>query len=193
MIRKLAIFALALMSFSCFCFAQDSFNGDIYDNQVSVSICLKVDGIPGESLIDNHVNEIDLLTWNWGMTQFGTMRVGGGGGKGKAQVQDLVVTKYVDKASPGLMLACLKGDHIPEAILFVIKAGYSPLEYIKITMSDVMVTSVTPGGNQDIGLTTENVALTFAKVTFSYTPQKADGSPDAAVEFTWNIEANRQE
>ena len=194
MIRKLTIFTLTLMSFSCFCFAQDStFNGDISDIQGSVYICLKVEGIDGESLVDKHNHEIDLLTWNWGMTQAGFMSVGRGGAAAKTQVQDLVVTKYVDKASPGLMLACLKGEHIPEATLFVIKGGGSALEYIKITMSPVIVTSVTPGGNQDIGLTTENVALNFAKVTFSYTPQDDLGNTEPSVEFTWNIQANQEE
>ena len=194
MIRKLTIFTLTLMSFSCFCFAQDStFNGDISDIQGSVYICLKVEGIDGESLVDKHNHEIDLLTWNWGMTQAGFMSVGRGGAAAKTQVQDLVVTKYVDKASPKLMLACLRGNPIRKATIFVTKVGEIPLDYIVITMSDVMVTSVTPGGNQDIGLTTENVALNFAKVTFSYTPQKPDGTADDSVEFTWNIEKNQQE
>ncbi len=37
------------------------------------------------------------------MSQSGTMHTGGGGGGGKVNVQDLSVTKWVDKSSPVLM------------------------------------------------------------------------------------------
>ena len=154
---------------------------------------LKIDGIDGESVINGHEGEIDVLAWSWGIAQSGSLHFGGGGGADSADVQDVSLTKYIDKASVDLMLACLKGDHLKEAILTMRKAGDQPIDTLVITMSPVLVTSVNNGGSAGYDRLTENVTLNFAKVTVSYTPQKADGSADAAIEFTWNIEKNEQE
>ena len=59
--------------------------------------------LKGESKDKAHGKEIDVLAWSWGMSQSGTMHTGGGGGSGKVNVQDLSLTKYVDKSSPELM------------------------------------------------------------------------------------------
>ena len=45
---------------------------------------LKIDGIKGESLDDKHKDEIDVLSFSWGVSQTGTLAYGGGGGEGKA-------------------------------------------------------------------------------------------------------------
>ena len=50
------------------------------------------------------------------MSQSESTYVGGRGGTGKAEIENLAVTKYIDKASAYLMLACLKGEHIPEVL-----------------------------------------------------------------------------
>ena len=105
-------------------------------------------------------------------------------------VQDLKVTKYVDKASPNLMLFCANGKHIPECVLVVRKAGESALEYIKVTMKDCMITSAVTSAAQGQERLTENVSINFAEFSFEYTPQKADGSGDAPVTMGWNIAKN---
>ena len=48
------------------------------------------------------------------MSQSGTTHTGSGGGAGKVNIQDLFVTKHLDKASPNLMLYCCSGKHIKE-------------------------------------------------------------------------------
>ena len=67
---------------------------------MAVDFLLKINGVDGESKISGHEGEIDVLAWSWGMSQTGTMHVGGGGGAGKVDVQDISLTKYVDKATP---------------------------------------------------------------------------------------------
>ena len=179
-----------------FCYSSNSTAQDSVDDEIStggIDIILKIDGIDGESRIDNHEDEIDVLAWSWGIAQSGSMHVGGGGGAGMANVQDVSLTKYVDKASADLMLACFNGEHLKEAILTVRKSGDQPADILVITMSPVMVTSVSAGGSGGNDWLTENISLNFAKVNVSYTPQKEDGSADAAIDFTWNIEVNLEE
>lgn len=159
---------------------------------MAVDITLKIDGVDGESKIDGHEGEIDVLAWSWGMSQSGSMHVGGGGGSGKVNVQDISITKYVDKASTNLIRKCCDGAHLKEAILSVRKAGKNPIDYVTITISPVLVTSVSTGGSGGEDRLTENITLNFSEVTFSYTPQKEDGSADAAIDLTWNIETNKE-
>jgi len=160
---------------------------------MAVDMFIKIKGIEGESTDKKHPKEIDVLAWSWGMSQSGTTHMGGGGGSGKVSVQDLSFTKYVDASSHALMGACCVGKHHDDAILYVRKAsgkGGDPIEYIKITMNEVMVTSVSTGGSGAEDRLTENITLNFAKVKFEYTPQKADGTKDTTKETTWDIAAN---
>ncbi len=149
--------------------------------------------LKGESRDDKHKNEIDVLSWSWGMSNSGTAHVGGGAGAGKVNVNDLSLTKYVDKASPDLMLACCNGKHYDSALLTVRKAGEKPLEYIKITMDEVMITSVSTGGSGGEDRLTENVSLNFAKVKVEYVEQTAKGGEGDKPSMTYNIAENKKE
>jgi type VI secretion system secreted protein Hcp len=154
---------------------------------MAVDMFLKLDDLKGESRDSKHKDETEILAWSWGMSQSGTTHSGTGGGAGKVSVQDLSITKYVDKASPFLLLACCNGKHFKECLLTVRKAGEKPLEYIKLTMKEVIITSISTGGSGGEDRLTENVTLNFAQFKHEYTPQKADGSGDAAIEAAYHI------
>ena len=77
---------------------------------------IKIGSLKGESKDDKHKDEIDVLAWSWGMSNSGSAQSGGGAGSGKANVQDLSLTKYIDKCSPDLMLFACNGKHIDEAV-----------------------------------------------------------------------------
>ncbi|MCP4408408.1 MAG: type VI secretion system tube protein Hcp [Gammaproteobacteria bacterium] len=153
---------------------------------------IKIGDLEGESKDSSHAGEVEVLAWSWGMSQSGTMHSGTGGGAGKVSVQDMSITKYVDKSSPNLYKACCNGKQFEEATLTVRKAGEQPLEYVIIKMSPVIITNISTGGSSGDDLITENVTLNFAQVGISYTPQKSDGSGDAAVEACWNIAENTE-
>ena len=157
---------------------------------MAVDMFIKIGDIKGESKDDSHKDEIDILSWSWGESQSGSFHSGGGGGSGKVNVQDLSLTKFIDAASADLLKCCSTGDHIPEALLTVRKAGKNPLEYLKIKMEKVMVTSVSTGGSGGEDRLTENVTLNFAKVDFTYCSQKDDGSKDQELTYKWDIEKN---
>jgi type VI secretion system secreted protein Hcp len=159
---------------------------------MAVDILLKLDTVKGESQIAEYEHEIDILSWSWGMTQSGTMHIGGGGGAGKVSVQDLSVTKYVDKATTNLMRYCCNGKHFPTAELIVRKAGETPLEYLKILMSKVIITSVSSGGSGGEDRLTENVSLNFETVEVFYTPQEGSGSGGPESKLKWNIAGNTE-
>ncbi|GAA5167575.1 type VI secretion system tube protein Hcp [Viridibacterium curvum] len=158
---------------------------------MAVDMFIKIGDIKGESKDEKHADEVDVLAWSWGLSQSGTAHHGTGAGAGKVNVQDLSLTKWVDKSSTALLLAACKGTHIKEAKLTVRKAGDKPLEYIKITLTDVLVSSVQTGGSGGEDRLTENVVLNFAKFKVEYTEQLATGAGGAATTAAWDIPANK--
>lgn len=148
----------------------------------------------GESRDKDHMGEIDVLSWSWGISNSGTTHMGGGGGAGKANVQDVSLTKYIDSSSTELQLSCCNGKHYDEALITVRKAGETPVEYIKIKMTEVMITSVSAGGSGGEDRLTENVTLNFAKVVVDYTEQDEKGKAKSpAKTYTYNIAENTKE
>jgi type VI secretion system secreted protein Hcp len=161
---------------------------------MAVDQFIKIAGIKGESEDHKHKGEIDVLSWSWGMSNSGSAQMGGGSGSGKASFQDISFTKWIDRSTPTLMGFAASGEHIPKAELVVRKAGgKNPLEYIKITMQDLIISSVSTGGSGGEDRLTENVTLNFAVVDFVYTPQTKEGGEDTAVPFHFNIKSNTAE
>jgi type VI secretion system secreted protein Hcp len=158
---------------------------------MAIDYFLKLGDIKGESADDKHKGEIDIESWSWGATQSGSMHLAGGGGSGKVSMQDFHVTKKVDSATPKLMLSCANGAHYKEALVTCRKAGTKPLEFMKIKLTDVLVSSYQTGGSHGDIIPVEQVSLNFAKIQFEYTPQKPDGSGEAAIETAWDIKANK--
>ena len=159
---------------------------------MAVSIFARLGTIKGESQDAKHKDEIEVLSWSWGVSQSGTMAHGGGGGEGKASFHDFKITHHVDKASPVLMKACATGEHLKDSTITVRKAGKGQQEYLVITMTDVLVTSVSTTVSAEGDTDVEGVALTFAKVDLEYKPQKADGSLDVGVHFKYDLKANKE-
>lgn len=158
---------------------------------MAVDMFLKLGDIKGESQDSAKKDWIDVLSWSWGMSQSGTTHMGGGGGAGKVNVQDISLTKYVDAASSDLMLFCANGKHIDKGQLIVRKAGEHPLEYIKIDIKEIMVTAVSTGGSGGEDRLTENVTLNFARYTYTYTIQDEKGKTGASPHHDWDIAKNK--
>lgn len=162
---------------------------------MAFDMLLKITGpdIKGESKIDGHIDEIDVLAWSWGASNSGNAHTGGGQGAGKVNVQDLSFTKWVDAATPDLLAFCCSGRHFDKAVLVVRKAGGdTPVDYLTITMQELIVASVSTGGSGGEDRLTENVTLNFAKVEVVYNTQTAKGAKDKSPKMGWDIQANKK-
>jgi type VI secretion system secreted protein Hcp len=158
---------------------------------VASDIFAKIGDIKGESLDAKHKDEIEILSFSWGVTNSGTPATGSGAGTGKATFQDLIVTHNIDKASPDLLRACATGTHLKEATITHRKAGKGQQEFLVVKMNDVIITGVTHGGATGQPYS-ETVSLAFAKVDLEYKPQKPDGSLDAGIHFKYDLKANKE-
>jgi type VI secretion system secreted protein Hcp len=157
---------------------------------MATDIFLKIGDIKGESIAKGHENEINVTSWNWGMTQTTGLKTASGAAAGKVQFQDITISKHIDKSSPSLVLACCSGKRYPDATLVLRKAGTKPVEYLKIIMRDVVVSSVAVGASSDQDKAAENITLDFAEFKVEYTSQNKDGSAGEINASGWNIPKN---
>ena len=143
---------------------------------------LKLGNIKGESFDKVHRDEIDVLAWSWGLSS-GT----GTAKKGvvpPACVQDLSFTKYIDRASPDIILAGVSGALIPTARLTMRRAGETPVEFLRFDMTNVTVSSYSTGGSGGEDRLTENVTLHFDTLNGVYRQQNSDGAPGPEIPFS---------
>ena len=128
---------------------------------------LKIDGIEGESLDAKHKNEIDVLSFHWGITN---------PERGRARIQDFQVVKSIDLASPAIFDAVCSGDHIKEVQFTLRKAGEGQQDFYKIHMEEVLISSQTPAGSTGgDAIPMEQVSFSFLKVEVEYRQQDPKG------------------
>jgi type VI secretion system secreted protein Hcp len=152
---------------------------------------VRLEGISGESKDSKHTNWIDVLNFGYSVSQSSSMFTGGGGGVGKASFEALSFTHFVDRASSNLFQYCAAGKHIPTVEVSACKVGDGSQEYMRITLSDVLVTGVALKGATDDIKPQEVVMLSYAKIKIEVREQNADGSLGPAVVGTWDVKQNR--
>ncbi|WP_034912043.1 type VI secretion system tube protein Hcp [Erwinia sp. 9145] len=159
---------------------------------MAIDMFLKVDGVTGESKDSNHTGWTDITSFSWGATQPGNMSVGGGGGAGKVNYNDLHVNALIDKSATAILKYCSSGKHINKVELSICKAGGNQVEYTRITLEDVLVTSVEYSGENDGDLVGLAYAFQAAKVKQQYWEQSSSGGKGAESSAGWNIKENRE-
>jgi len=156
----------------------------------AVDYFLKLDGIQGESSDAKHANQIELASFSWGAANSATVgRAGGGAGAGRATSKHLLFVQRTQKSSPALLKTLASGKHIPSGLLTARKSGKDQAEFLKIKLTDVLVTSFDLRADDD-ALPLEEVGLSFGKIEFTYTPQQATGSAGTPVTTSWDITKN---
>jgi len=144
---------------------------------------LKIENIEGESIDDKHKGWIDILSSNWGVIGPGAPI--GGGTTTDAEAKDFVVTKWMDKSSPLLYLACCKGEHYPLVTLNLVEPTGERGQYMQYKMEDAMIVSITVPGSGSSSPTSpagserpyEDISFNYSKIEWTYTVLDSNGAP----------------
>ncbi len=145
---------------------------------------LEIYGLPGRPTGVRPDHTIEVQSFSWGATQTGALR------PTPATADDFDFVAAVNKASPLLFQAASKGEHFSKAVLHVRKAGGDQQDFLKVTLQDVLVSSVqTRSINESLPL--EEVSLTFSRIQEVYVPTLDDGRPGTPVIAQWNLTPNR--
>ncbi len=154
---------------------------------------LFIDGIKGESTDDKHKDWIEVLSYNFGVSQMAsaadrsaTTSAAGS----RADFQDVSIVKTMDIASPKLFAACAKGDSIKEVKLELCRAGGDKQKYMEYVLKDVIISSVSTGGGGG-GEPTESVTFNFGKIQLTYIRLGRDGKPAGNVPAGWDLTQNK--
>ena len=157
---------------------------------------LKINGVPGESTDDKHKEWIEILSFSHGVSQpaSGSASSGGGRSAERCDHQDFSVVKTMDKASPKLALYCCNGSHIDKINLELCRATGDKQKYMEYVFSDVIVSSVRPGGSAQGGeaLPLEEVSFNYGKIEWIYTEtDHKTGKAKGDVKADWDLTANK--
>jgi type VI secretion system secreted protein Hcp len=157
------------------------------------SVFLKLDDIEGESTVVGHAKEIVLLAYTQSFTRAGGSG-GGGVATGKADCGAITVQKLLDRSSPALIGAVLSGKVIPNGVITFRKEGNPPLEYYKVTLTDILIQSISQTDASPTDPTTilEQVSMSVGKFKFEYVMQGPTGGTQEGVTFSWDCLANKQ-
>jgi type VI secretion system secreted protein Hcp len=150
---------------------------------------LKITGLQGESRDATHKDEIEIDSWGWGLSKPAAT---GPGAVGRATFQEFSILKKVDRSSPALAQACVKGEHFQEAVLSARRAegpNFS-IDFLVIRLSDITISSYEEAGASQ-SAPMDSIEIAFSKIEYSYNSQKADGTLDAPVKWSWDLKANR--
>ena len=156
---------------------------------------LKIEGIPGESTDDKHKDQIEVLSFSWGLSQAaGAAASSHGGHTGqRADIHDFSIVKVLDKSTPNLFKYCASGKHIPSLVLELCSHTDDKHTYMKYTMTDGLVSSLRPGGSGhgEGARPLEEVSFRFSKIELEYTPFDNKGKAAAALKAGWSLETNK--
>jgi type VI secretion system secreted protein Hcp len=152
---------------------------------------LRLVGIPGDSTDQDHKGEIEVRSYSFGVTNTGSGGVGGGSGQGKATFTDVALTAAAGSASPLLLMATASGNHFPEAVLTLRRDDAERLEFMKVTLEDVVISGYQQGGDTVGDVSHETINLNFAVIKVEFTPQSAGGGPGPVTSGGWDVRQNQ--
>ena len=85
------------------------------------------------------------------------------------------------------------GQNIPKVELF----GFSgpskdSIDFLKLTFTDVIVTSYQIGGSEGDTVPVDSISLNFAKIEFEYTPLDEKGKAGSTIKTGYDLKTNKK-
>jgi type VI secretion system secreted protein Hcp len=164
---------------------------------------LKLGDIQGDCKDKGHEDQIRVSLWSWGMSRPAVFSAQGGTTDGIPNMQDLAISKWFDTSSPRIMEACCKGEHIDKAVLEVWtepsakgkKKGARKKEAgrpqgLRITMENVIVTTISTASAEADSVYTETIYLNFARFTYEHLGEGGNGPGSRRSPLRWDIVKN---
>ena len=131
----------------------------------SAKVFLELSGVPGESTVAGFENQIELESFQFGLSnpvQMGTEKV-----QGKPSFSEITATKRLDKSSPTLMLRTADMTVFPLARVRVTRpSATGESTVVRYCFTNVQVTAFSQGTNGD--LPEESISLSYGTIVQSY-------------------------
>lgn len=158
-------------------------------SMAQVNYFLKIDDIKGESVNEQHKGWIEITSMSLGFSN--PVAIGPDGPQpGKVSFSDFVWTQPVDAAVPPLFSALATGLPLNKVDFHAQVVGARKpenvfqLQFEKAGMSSMSIS----GGSGSMPYV--SASLTFAKLTMTYIPMRADGTFAKPVIASWDLTTN---
>lgn len=162
---------------------------------MQVNAFLKLGDIKGESQVEGHEDWIGVISYTHGLQMPVSARASTHGRTaGDVVIQDFVISKVIDRATPALALACCQATMFPEATLELYANSTEKVAYMSYKLYDVVLTSVQPAGSglADGSMPVETLSLNFNKIEWAYTPRGKVDSPEGAERTGWDRNSRKK-
>lgn len=148
--------------------------------------------IDGETKIDGHAKEIELLSYSHGVA----MQIVGDPSNtkrtsGKPNHQDFTVTKYMDIASVGLIDACNTAQDLGKIQIYVGRNDNGKMiPIMEYELQNALISSVSVGGGGG-GTPQETVTFNYSGIKWQYHVQGTSGGDEGQKPATWDVAGNK--
>lgn len=135
--------------------------------QTTIATNMRIDGLLGDSVLRGHENEIVLTGYSQTI--------------GTKICSRVVVTKLIDRSSPGLVSRTAGNVTTPQVIITLSKLAGSalPLDFFRVTLDQVTFERLELGEQTDQLM--ERVVMAPRLIRIEYRPQLSDGTLGAAI------------
>lgn len=151
---------------------------------------IKFDGIDGEAQDKDHQAWSDLVSFGQGISKPG-MGTGATRRRGDVILDDIQLTKELDKSSPKIAEAVCKGKVFPKVEIHL-TASYTDagrVTYYAYELTNVQVTSYNiSGSGQAEDVPMESMSANFEEIKVTYTETDSKGKNKGNIEYSWKVE-----
>jgi len=153
---------------------------------------IKFEGVEGEAQDKDHKNWSDILAFSQGIHQPGSAATGPTRRRGDVILEDINITKELDKGGPKIAESVCKGKVFPKVEIHV-TASYTDagrVTYFGYELKNVLVTSYNvSGSSQSEEVPAEVFSMNFEEIKVTYTETDSAGKSKGNVEYEWKVEA----
>jgi type VI secretion system secreted protein Hcp len=155
---------------------------------MAVDYFLKLDGIQGESQDAKHKDEIQIMSWSWGGSQYSSVAGTGGSGAGKVDLQDVNIMTYFDKATPKWFKSLCKGDHIKTGTLTAVKSGGDGAPYLTVDFTEIFVSGLSLSGSSEVPMV--SLSFSYNTIKIDYKTQNEQGNLTSIGPVSYDLKTN---
>ena len=161
--------------------------------------------LQGDSTDDAHANQIEVSSFVHKILQPKSSTASSAGGHTAERTEhgEMFFTKDIDRATPKLLQACSAGTSYASCEIEFFRAyggrnqtstaggaGKSRVMYLKVILSDVIVSSVDVAVT-DGELPAETFGLKYGKIIWEYKQHKLDGTSTSTGKAGWDLKLNK--
>lgn len=151
-------------------------------------IYAKFGGIKGESTDAKHKDwaSLDNITHSLQNQSSGDRSTGGGGSKSIASHGEISFSKELDASSPGLIKACLMGEHMDIEISLCRQSGTDKMEFLHYELKDAYISSLSHDSAGPDGKMMEFGSINYGTIKWTYDKADSKGKSTGKMEASWN-------